>query len=342
MRTFTFLITTLLLGTAAQAQTVATFDDLSLPTTDTYYVNYSAFGTDVGFNDGLAHFPCIYDTSGGYTFWNYFAYSNETDSVTSGYSNQYSAKTAAGYAGSAEYAVAYCSNPVTYTNTMNLNLRGTAIGHPVKGFYLTNSTYAYNSIAAGYPVEYPARKFHNGDWFKLTIYGYSGGALKPDSVSTYLADFLFPDPSMNYILNTWQWVDLLPLGNVDSLQFSLSSTDNGSFGMNTPAYFCIDNFTTYETDTMPDTTVSHLAVSNSGQSLVAKVYPNPVINTLYVDLTGNTVQQLSVMDMEGNMINSNSVAGNHIEINTATLSAGTYLLQLSGNGKSASTKFVKQ
>jgi hypothetical protein len=342
MRTFTLFFSALTLSIAVQAQTAATFDDLSLPTADTYYVNYSAFGTDVGFNDGLAYFPCIYDTSGGYTFWNYFVYSNETDSVTSGYTNQYSAKTAIGYGGSANYAVAYCANPVTYAFTMNLNLTGAAVGHPVKGFYVTNSTYVYNTIAPGYPVEYPARKFHNGDWFKLTIYGYSGGVLKADSASVYLADFLFPDSTMNYVLNTWQWVDLLPLGNVDSLQFALSSTDNGVYGMNTPAYFCMDNFTTYETDTTADTTISYLATNNIVPATAAKVYPNPAINTLYVDVTDNTVQQISVMDIAGNVISTYSVTGNHIEINTATLAAGIYMLQLSGNGKTASTKFVKQ
>ncbi|MEZ4953573.1 MAG: DUF4465 domain-containing protein [Saprospiraceae bacterium] len=32
------------------------------------------------------------------------------------------------------------------------------------------------------------------------------------------------------------------LGHVDSL-FTLSSSDAGVFGMNTPAYFCLDNLT---------------------------------------------------------------------------------------------------
>jgi hypothetical protein len=44
-----------------------------------------------------------------------------------------------------------------------------------------------------------ARKFHNGDWFKLTVHGYLGGVPNPDSVTFYLADFLFPDSTMNYI-----------------------------------------------------------------------------------------------------------------------------------------------
>ena len=174
MRKIALLFSALALSaTALHAQTVATFDDLSLPTVDTYYVNYSASGSDVGFTDGLAYFPCVYDTVGGYTVWNYFAYSNVTDSVTNGFGNQYAAKTGIGYGGSAKYGIAYCSNPITYENKMNLKLVGAAMGHPVNGFYITNSTYAYNSMAPGYPIEAPARKFHDSDWFLLTVKGYN-------------------------------------------------------------------------------------------------------------------------------------------------------------------------
>ncbi len=321
MRTFTILFSALVLGTTAMAQTVATFESLSLTTTDTFYVNYSASGTDVGFDDGLAHFPCVYDASWG-GFWSYgFAYSNMTDSVTSGFGNQYSAKTGGGYGGSAKYAV-------TYGQNNRIMLLGGAAGHPVNGFYVTNNTYAYNSMRDGDGF---ARKFHNGDWFKLTVQGYYGGTLLPTTVTTYLANFLFPDTTMNYILKDWQWVNLAPLGPVDSLEFTLSSTDNGMWGMNTPAYFCMDNFTTHDVT---------LGLAN-GVTPAAKVYPNPASNMLYIDVTDNWVQQVLVMDMTGRVMNTYTGAG-HIEINTSALAAGIYQLQLSGNGKTATAKFVKE
>ncbi len=322
MRTFTILFSALVLGAAVHAQTVATFESLSLSGSDTFYVNYSASGTDVGFNSGLAHFPCVYDASFG-GFWSYgFAYSNMTDSTTNGYTNQYSAKTAIGYGGSAKYAVAYGVQN-------NVVLLGAAAGSPVAGFYVTNSTYAYNSMRDGDAF---ARKFHNGDWFKLSVQGYHGGTLQPLTVSIYLADFLFPDSTMNYILKDWRWVNLASLGAVDSLQFTLSSTDNGSFGMNTPAYFCIDNFTTND---------ATLGVSNM-TAPIAKIYPNPATNTLYVDVAGQSTEQIRIMDMAGNQINSFGVSDPHIEINTSTLPAGMYMLQMSGNGKIAFARFAKE
>jgi len=332
MRTFTILFSALVLSTAAKSQTIATFDDLTLSKPDTSYINYSGTAlTDVGFTDGLGYFPCYYDTASGGYWESGFSYSNWTDSVTSGYMNQYSAKTAIGYGGSAQYAVAWVSNPVTFGDSINMNLTGAAIGKPVSGFYVTNSTYAYNAMKEGY---YPARAFHDSDWFLLTIKGYSGGVLTTDSVNFYLADFRFADSSLNYIVRTWEWVNLLPLGHVDSLQFSLSSTDTaGGFGMNTPSYFCMDNFTTNETDA---------GVNQVAKNAIAKVYPNPATNILYVDIIDNSVQQISVINMTGQVISNYNTSTNHIEINTATLPAGTYLLQLAGNGGSAQMRFVKE
>ena len=338
MRKFTLLLSALALGISMQAQTVATFEALSLAHADTFYTNYTASGTDVGFNNGLAHFPCVYDTSWG-GFWEQgFAYSNMTDSITSGFMNQYSAKTAKGHASSANYVVAYCYNPVTFSNNIKMKLTGTAMGHPVKGFYITNNTYAYNSMRDG---DMFAHKFHNGDWFKLVVRGYYHGVMKPDSVGFYLANFLQPDSTDNYIVKTWEWMDLLPLGKVDSLQFSLASTDNGSFGMNTPAYFCMDDFTTWETfDTTtpppPPTIVNNIAAGT------IKVYPQPASNMLYVDIADASAQHIVICNMAGSIVTNISAVAAHNEINTSSLPAGIYLLQVFGDGKKATMKFTKE
>jgi len=333
MRTFTLLSLALTLGAiAANAQTVATFDDLVLSKADTYYVNYSASGSDVGFNDGLAHFPCVYDTSGGYVVWSYFAYSNMTDSITSGFGNQYAAKTGIGYDTSHNYAVASCLNPLTYADNAILYLDSSAIGKAVSGFYVTNSTYAYNAMRDGGVINYPARKFHSGDWFLLTIKGVKDSVLTKDSVNFYLADFRFSDTDSNYILNTWQWVNLLPLGHVDTLLFTLTSSDTGVYGMNTPSYFCMDNFTTDETSA----SVKNITAP------IAKVYPNPATNMLYVDVADNSIKEITVTDILGKVINTFTVSNAQVQINTATLPAGEYFLKLLGNDKSATVRFIKE
>ena len=57
----------------------------------------------------------------------------------------------------------------------------------------------------------------------------------------YLADFRFADNSRDYITDIWDNVDLTGLGLVKSLEFTLTSSDMGDFGMNTPAYFALDS-----------------------------------------------------------------------------------------------------
>ena len=78
------------------------------------------------------------------------------------------------------------------------------------------------------------------DYFKLLVWGMAKGEAT-DSVEFYLADYRFDNAAEDYIIKTWQWVDLGSLGKVDSLMFGLESSDNGDWGMNTPAYFCLDN-----------------------------------------------------------------------------------------------------
>ena len=62
-------------------------------------------------------------------------------------------------------------------------------------------------------------------------------------VSLYLADYRATDPNDDYLLDQWAEVDLSPLVGLGArtLAFRLTSSDNGFFGMNTPAYVAIDN-----------------------------------------------------------------------------------------------------
>lgn len=322
-----------LLAQKSTAQTIATFESPALPHADTFYTNFTASGTDVGFNSGLAHFPCVYDTSFG-GFWEQgFAVSNMTDSITSGFGNQYAAKTAAAHSGT-QYVTAYCYNPATFENNVRIKLIDTAMGHPVKGFYVTNSTYAYNSMRDG---DMFARKFHNGDWFKLYVKGWYGGSLKADSVGVYLANFLHPDSNDNYILRTWEWVNLEPLGKVDSLQLYLVSTDNGAFGMNTPAYFCMDDFTTYESY---DTTTPTTRVFNAEQPSV-KLYPVPTTHTLNVDIKGTAATEIAIIDLQGRTVHRYQNVSAHNELDITNLAPGSYVLLTRSVSGTATARFTR-
>jgi hypothetical protein len=327
-----FLLSILVAFTAltasAQSGIVATFDTLYLSKPDTFYVNYSAPGTDVGFDDGEIHFPCVYDTAFGYSFWSYgFAYSNMTDSVTSGFGNQYSAKTAAGYNGSPNYAVAYGAyNTVPYRNNpafKNWN-----------GFYITNSTYAYNSMRDGdaFSKKFGGITGNDADWFKLVIRRYMSGQLANDSVEFYLADFRSPNNANDYIVKDWQWVDLSSIGYGDSLLFTLSSSDTGQFGMNTPAYFCLDNFTV--------TLVPDAITSVSGP--IAKIYPNPASDNIFVELGDIEVDNIRMLDASGKVLGLYLPKVKTLAVPTGELAPGMYFLQFNSGSNQQSIRFIKK
>jgi len=209
------------------------FSDLSLP--PEYYWN----GSDQSgvFTSGLAHFPNYHNPDWGY--WNGWAYSNVSDNTTQGWLNQYSAITGAGIANDDPLIPIYA---ITYVEQESVILFQDSSAHKVKGAFFTNSTFAALSLKYGdaYAKKFGGHDGNDPDWFKLNIWGMKDGE-PTETVGFYLADYRFEDNSENYIIQTWQWVELSSLGKVDSLMFALSSSDVGDWGMNTPAYFALDH-----------------------------------------------------------------------------------------------------
>ncbi len=74
------------------------------------------------------------------------------------------------------------------------------------------------------------------------------------------------------------------------------------------------------------------------------IYPNPVGDQLTVTLRSNDfeVSSMEVYDLNGKLIRTASVSGNHITMNTNSLAAGQYFLRLSDGKNSVTTKFVKK
>ena len=74
------------------------------------------------------------------------------------------------------------------------------------------------------------------------------------------------------------------------------------------------------------------------------IYPNPVADQLTVSLRSNNFQvtSMSVFDINGKLIRTQSVSDNQIEMNTQDLAAGNYFLRLSDGKSSVTTKFVKK
>lgn len=306
---------------------VSTFDDLTLPPES--YWNGSDL-TD-GFLSGEAWFFNNYDTT--YGSWNSFAYSNITDDTTAGWGNQYSAFPGNGVNGSSNYAVANVPSDWmsgTYDPIpIGVKLQEPLAGSVVKGLFVTNDTYAALSMRDGdaYAKKFGGETGNDPDWFLLIIRGYYQGSFT-DSVDFYLADYRFEDNSQDYIIDYWDYVNLTSLGAVDSLTFSLRSSDVGAYGMNTPAYFCIDNLNDV-TNRVAEKEAFH-----------AVVYPNPVQNVLNINGVKGASVRLS--DLAGRTLLLAQSHSNRFKIEMGAYPQGLYFATITRGNLSITKKIIKR
>lgn len=181
--------------------------------------------------------------SGSYAFhinnmghwWHGFAISNQTATTFTGYSgpDQYNSSVGHGYDNSKAYSVAYSDGSyVEITNSED--------GADLTGVYVTNSACGATIMQNGNKY---ARAFAKGDWLKLTATGTKadGTTAKADF---YLADYRDVDATKRYIITDWTWFDLSSLGKVKKVTFTFTGTDMSDNGkwLNTPTYFCLDDF----------------------------------------------------------------------------------------------------
>ncbi len=303
------------------AQTTADFENFDLEPGEA--LNGSA-GSG-GFSSGNLFLPNSYNPD--FNAWSGWAVSATTDVTTPGFMNDLSAITGGGY-NSTAYAVSFTSPQSVIV------LQGAAAGGAVEGFYVTNGTYPYLSMLEGdgFAKKFGGESGDDPDFFLLTIKKYLGGELGTDSVNFYLADYRFEDNSQDYIVEEWTYVDLSTLGNADSLQFTMSSTDNSMFGMNTPAYFCMDDLTTAD---MP--------VSTQRTELPAadlNVFPNPASDTWHAQWASDQEAEARLMNVNGQVLQTFRLRPGTNAIEALTLPAGIYVLQVqSANGYLAKTLF---
>ena len=236
------------------AAAITTFDDLTLAPASFYLP-----GATTTFQSGAASFNHDFTNFGSGCCWSGWSYSNTTDTTTPGSTNQYSAYAGSGNAGSANYGIAYLGSPT-------VQFDGPSI---VSGGYFTNSTYTALSMLNGddFAKKFGGDSGNDADFLKLTINGWNAANQPTGSVDFYLADYRFAENASDYIVRDWRFVNLASLGAVSRLTFGLSSSDNHPvYGMNTPAYFALDDLTV---TAVPEP--SELALIAAGLAMLALV-----------------------------------------------------------------------
>jgi hypothetical protein len=326
------LITSLVITTTTNAQTIVTFDTFTL-SPNSYYQDIS--GAD--FSSNGVSFQYGWNT--GWSGWEFgSAYTNVNDTINGTYTNLYGNITGSAFDGN-NYATVQNGAFITLSNTTTA----------ISGFYITNTTYAWKSIKKGDSF---ARKFGDTtgtgsgnsiaqgeypDWFKVLVRGYRNGSMLTDSVEFYLADYRSAGTANDYAVKNWQYVNCISLGQVDSISFDMKSSDN-SFGyMNTPGFFSIDNFTTQSTVGINEIN----SVSNF------KLFPNPANEVLILNYESliTDILNISIIDINGKEIkNTNSeifIGNNQLHIDIETLNSGIYFIDIKIKDTTKKLKFIK-
>lgn len=225
---YTLIAAVMFCGGMSVAETVTVnFEDIDLG--ENIYDNGVSAGGK--FTSGGFDFINTYNTQ--YGSWDGFAISKSTSTAfedANFNTQQYNSCVGNGASNSEKYAVGYYSAWNTTTPIAIKNGEGKLF--TPQSVALTNAAYAFNNMRFGNSF---SKIFTEEDNFTLTFIGYKSGEPTGTSVTVSLAEG-------GMMLFTWKTIDLSDLGEVDEIRFSMSSTDEGDWGMNTPAYFCIDNF----------------------------------------------------------------------------------------------------
>jgi hypothetical protein len=277
------------------------------------------------FTNGQATFNNSYSTSIYGDYWSSgFAISSMIDTIIPGDSNLYSVYAGSGYDGSTSFALAQNNAKIYITPSVS----NTTL---VKGVYISNTTYTALSMKNGDAF---AKKFggltgNDSDWFKVTFTGYNHDG-STNTVDAYLADYRSDDNSQDYILKDWKWIDLSEIQYSDSIKITFSSSDVGQFGMNTPAFVALDNFTVD----------FNTAIDEKNKTIHASVYPNPTNGdiTIFTETENATVK---VYNITGNLIINEVMTANSKKISLENAATGIYFVHIISNEGTAVKKVVK-
>jgi hypothetical protein len=311
MSKFYFFAAALCLPIVNYAQVIVDFESFEFPQGQNYWNGNQENGS---FTLNGATF-----TNSNFTFyWNGFSVSALGDTTTPGYENELSAFAGSGVNNSEKFGVYYPSGSITFDVPTQ----------PVS-IAVTNTTYAALSMRDG---DAYAKKFGsifgadgeedgtNGkDWFKLTAIGLDADDEVTNEVAFYLADFRSDDSLQHFILDQWGNMDLSSLGTVHKILFELHSTDNGQFGMNTPAYFAFDNLTFFQ---------SGVGLPQNSSASYA-IYPNPAQDVVTLRETNYQTFSLIVSNAQGAVVVERDASQEH-KIDVRSLPNGVYFLQMTG------------
>ena len=224
----TVLMVAALLCTFACFAQVVDFEDLTLNP------NSSWIGSDGTGQFSSSYLTLYNDYSTQYGSWQGFAYTNGTDTESEASTNL-SSCVGHGAGNSAYYVNAYIGID-WMGGTYDPIPVGMKINTAHSGDFDNRGAYFCMPVSLKKYVDrsYASHQYY----FKLKARAYANGTLVGER-EIMLADFT---EGHSYMMDDWTYVDLSWIENADSLDFIALSNDSGNWGINTPMYFCMDDF----------------------------------------------------------------------------------------------------
>ncbi|NML21380.1 DUF4465 domain-containing protein [Pseudoflavitalea sp. G-6-1-2] len=154
-----------------------------------------------------------------------------------------------GYGGSSNFAVMFGyvdSYNSSYATRPTMNF--TSGSGVVQGMYVCLSSYTYGVIINGNTFggsgsATPLKDVAGGKgYLKLQAYGFNGSTATNggNPIQIDLAKYFNHLPVVGP-LTSWTYFNLSALGTVTRVEFNIVGNDSGTYGLNTPAYVCMDN-----------------------------------------------------------------------------------------------------
>jgi hypothetical protein len=293
---------------------------------DTFYNGADMAG---GFQAGQYFFANSYNST--WNSWSGWSYSTMQDDSTAGFENQFSC-----IDGSSHFYVAggeqneirsvYLGKDSNTFSTYNKNLI----------FTVNNSTYAYLDMLNGssFSKKFGGIDGTDPDYFRLLVsfVNSKNELVKKDTI--YLADYRFENSEDDYILKDYAVLFDAKASSLEfhKMVFKLESSDNGTWGMNTPAFFCM-----YVGIRIPG------GISDPREMETLRLYPNPVQNELSV-VAETSIKSVAVFSVSGKLISEtrNIIASKNTLVETHNLTPGIYFVRVQTEKGIATKKFIKQ